>query len=123
LALMIMSRAKTLKALVVLTIFAIAVAASLKAGTPAVLPSAALDWTALFHIERAAAVLGAIGLVLLIGWRAMSGEFPIKFGNVEYAVENAATKAEQAAEEQEHRIRVLEVLAGVRDISDLDADQ
>ena len=118
-----MRRAKTFNALVVLTIFAIAVAASVKGGTPAILPGAALDWEVLFHIERAAAVLGAIGLVLLIGWRAMSGEFPIKFGNVEYAVESAATKAEQAAEEQEHRIRVLEVLAGVRDISDLDADQ
>ena len=117
-----MSRAKTLKAVVVLTIFAIAVATSVKAGTPAILPGAALDWTALFHIERAAAILGAIGLILLIGWRAMSGEFPIKFGNVEYAVKETAAKAEQAAEEQEHRIRALEILAGLRDSEELEVD-
>ena len=79
-----MSGGKTLKALVVLAIFAIAVVASEKAGVPARLPGAAMGWTALFHIERAAAILGVIGIVLLIGWRALSGEFPIKFGNVEY---------------------------------------
>jgi hypothetical protein len=67
------------------------------------------------HVERAGAMSGAVGIVLLIGWRALSGEFPIKFGNVEYAVKGAAAEAEEASASQERRIRVLEVLMGTRD--------
>jgi hypothetical protein len=111
---------KILKASIVLAVFAIAFAASVKAGAPRALPGAALDWRLLFHIERGAAILGAVGIVLLIGWRALSGEFPIKFGNVEYAAKEAAAEAKQATDLQEHRIRVLEVLAGVREPEDLE---
>lgn len=76
----------------------------------------------LFHVERAGAFLGAVGIVLLIGWRALKGEFPIKFGNVEYAPEEAAAEAKEASELQEQRIRVLEVIAGIRSPEELDAE-
>jgi hypothetical protein len=61
------------------------------AGTPhdvhgaETLPGVALGWRLLFHIERASAVLGATGTALLIAWRGAHGEWPIKFGNLEYA--------------------------------------
>ena len=105
----------------VLLVFAGAFAASEAAGTPAELPDIAMGWGLLFHLERAAALLGVIGIVLLIGWRAVQGEFPIKFGNVEYAKE-AAAEAEEGAEAQERRIQLLEALVGLRDPADLDVD-
>lgn len=94
---------KILKAVAVLVVFGIAVWASAKAAEPATLPGAALGWKALFHVERAAAILGALGLVFLISWRALAGEFPIKFGNVEYAAKDAAAEAKQATDLQERR--------------------
>ena len=67
-------------------------------------------------------MLGAIGVVILVGWRAAKGEFPIKFGNVEYEAKQAVVDAEDAAAKQEQRIRLLGVLAGLRDPEDLDSD-
>lgn len=89
-----------------------------RAGVPDKLPGAALGWNLLFHLERAAAVLGACGVVLLVGWRAMHGEFPIRFGNVEYA-QQAAGAAAEATAAQERRLRVIEVLNGIRDPADI----
>lgn len=106
--------------LVVVVGFAAVVWASDGHGVPESLPDIALDWTLLFHIERAAALLGAIGIVLLIGWRAVNGQFPLKFGQVEYAAEEAAAQAEAVAASQEQRLRTLEVLAGLRDPGELD---
>ena len=57
----------------------------------------------------------------MVGWRAAQGEFPVKFGNVEYAKE-AAAEAEQVADAQERRLQVLEVLVGLRDADSLDVD-
>jgi type VI protein secretion system component VasK len=114
--------ARLVKGMSVLFVFAIAVAASVVAGVPGQLPNVAMGWVLLFHIERAAALLGVIGLVLLIGWRAVQGELPIKLGNVEYEAKRAAADAEIVAEELEHRIRILEVLAGLRRPEELDAD-
>lgn len=111
---------KILKAGLLGLVLAVAIYASAKAGTPKELPGIAMGWKLLFHVERAGALLGAIGVVVLIGWRALAGEFPIKFGNVEYAVKDAAADARQATAAQEQRIRVLEVLAGIRDVEDLD---
>jgi hypothetical protein len=110
------------KVLPTLIVFAVVIIASETAGVPGQLPDVAMGWTLLFHLERAATLLGVIGIVLLIGWRGTQGEFPIKFGNVEYAAKQAAADAEQAAEEQEQRIRILEVLAGLRGPEELDAD-
>lgn len=112
-----------LRALVVAGVFAIAVTWSVEAGTPDELPDVALGWDVLFHVLRTGALLGGAGIVLLVGWRAIHGEFPIKFGNVEYAAQDAAAAAEAATKAQEQRIRVLEVLAEIRPLEDLAADQ
>jgi hypothetical protein len=109
-----------LRTIVLLLVFALAIYASTKASMPEELPGVAMGWTELFHVERAGAMLGAIGIVLLIGWRALKGEFPIKFGNVEYAAKEAAAEAKEASELQERRIRTLEVVAGIRSPEELD---
>jgi hypothetical protein len=111
------------KGAVVVVVFAVAVYASTRAAVPDPLPGVALGWTALFQVERAGAMLGAIGIVALIGWRALSGEFPIKFGNVEYAAKEAAAEAEEVSASQERRIRLLEVLMGARDPAALEDDR
>lgn len=110
-----------------LAVFAAAVYLSHRAGLPEKpdgtedeLPSVALGWKLLFHVERAGALLGALGVVLLIGWRATRGEFPIRFGQVEYAARAAADEAAKATASQERRLRYLEVLAGLRSPGDLE---
>jgi hypothetical protein len=100
-----------LRVAVVLVVFSGVVYVSEQAGVPDKLPGAALGWNLLFHLERAAAVLGACGVVLLVGWRAMHGEFPIRFG--------AAGAAAEATAAQERRLRVIEVLNGIRDPADI----
>ena len=107
-----------LRAAAVLLVFGVAVYASHTHGVPTKLPGAALSWNLLFHIERAAALLGAIGAVLLVGWRATHGDFPVRFGQLEYA-QKAAGAAAEVAEAHERRIRVLEVLNGIRDPADI----
>ena len=103
----------------VLLAFAAVVYASYKLGTPRdakgeiKLPAAAFSWPFLFHVERSAAVLGAVGLVLLVGWRASYGDFPIKFGNVEYAAREADRKAEAATQAQELRLQYVEGILGI----------
>jgi hypothetical protein len=108
---------------IVLIVLAGALYASTRAAVPDPLPGVAMGWTALFHVERAGALLGAMGIVALIGWRALSGEFPIKFGNVEYAAKEAAAEAEEISVSQERRIRVMEVLMGIRDQASLENDR
>lgn len=110
---------EAIRLLAVVVGFAAVVWGSDRHGVPESLPDVALDWTLLFHVERAAALLGAIGIVLLIGWRAANGQFPLKFGQVEYAAEEAAAQAEAVAASQEQRLRTLEVLAGLRDPGEL----
>lgn len=114
---------QTGKGIVVAVVLVVAIYASTRAAVPDPLPGVALGWTALFHVERAGAMLGAIGVVALIAWRALSGEFPVKFGNVEYAVEEAAAEAEAISASQEGRIRALEVLVGARDPASLENDR
>ncbi len=51
-------------------------------------------------------MLAVLGTVWLIGWRALHGHFPIKFGNIEYADElKASTKTVDAHEE---RLKLIE---------------
>jgi hypothetical protein len=107
-----------LRVLVVLVVFGAFVYVSEDAGVPARLPGAALGWNLLFHLERAAAVLATAGVVFLVGWRALHGEFPIKFGQVEYAQKQAEAAA-GVTEAQERRLRVVEVLTGIRDPADI----
>jgi hypothetical protein len=82
-------------------------------GAPAALPGAALGWPLLFHFERASALLATIGLVLLIGSRALRGEFPIRFGNVEYAVREAAARADESTASLDRRVKLIEALLGI----------
>jgi hypothetical protein len=96
--------------------FAGAVYLSTQATVPEILPGIALGWDALFHVERAGAMLGAIGVVLLIAARALAApEFPVRLGSIEYAAKEAAVDTETLSESHEPRIRLLEALAGVRD--------
>lgn len=110
----------TLRIAAVVVVLSLAIFASTQASVPDQLPGVAMGWEALFHVERAGAILGAIGIVGLIGWRALHGEFPIKFGNVEYAAKEAASEAKELGALQERRIRTLEILAGIRSPDDLD---
>jgi hypothetical protein len=116
-----MTKEQAARGAAVLGVFGLAILASALAGTPDELPDVALEWCPLFHILRASALLGAVGVVLLIGWRATKGEFPIKFGNIEYAKE-AAAEAQKVSTAQERRLQYLEVLAGLRDPEDLDLE-
>lgn len=113
-------RKKVAKGVLVFIVFAGAVYLSTCASVPASLPGVAMGWTALFHVERAGALLGAVGIVVLIAWRALSGEFPIKFGNIEYQAKVTAAETKNVSALQERRIRVLEVLASIRDPSTLE---
>jgi hypothetical protein len=101
--------------LLVVAIFGVAALASDAHGVPQALPGAALDWRLLFHFERAAVLLATIGAVVLVLWRATRGEFPIKFGQLEYAVRDTAARAAEVDESHERRLQTLEVLSGLRD--------
>jgi hypothetical protein len=111
-----------LKGGAVLLVFGAAIYVSTRASTPDPLPGVAMGWTSLFHVERAAALLGAVGIVALVGWRALHGEFPIKFGNIEYPAKQTAAEAGEVSALQEQRIRVLEVLMAIREPGGLEDD-
>lgn len=113
---------------VVLAIVVVAVVAwSALRGAPPTLPGAALGWAPLFYVERAGALMGAVGVIVLVGWRALHGHFPIKFGNIEYAEELKASattveahegllKATEAIDEaHEQRLTLIEAVLGLAD--------
>jgi ABC-type phosphate transport system auxiliary subunit len=93
--------------------FAALIAWSSAIGTPhshhvEALPAIALGSRLLFHVERAAAILALVGVVVLVGWRGAHGEWPIKFGNVEYAPKEAVKVTADALAKQDKRLRRLE---------------
>jgi hypothetical protein len=90
-------------------------ASAIRPAPPGHLPGAALDWRLLFHVERAAAALAILGGVWLVVWRGLHGEFPIKFGNLEYAAKEAAANSEEATEAQELRLQLVEAILGIAD--------
>jgi hypothetical protein len=92
----------------VVALFGAAVWLSYAHGAPAALPGAALGWDLLLHVERASVLLGTVGVVLLVGWRALQGEFPIRFGNVEYAAKSATVELDETSEDFDERISLLE---------------
>ena len=99
-------RWRKLKAVLPIGVFVGACAASALYGAPARLRGAALGWTPLLHVERAAAVLAAVGTVWLVGWRALHGHFPIKFGNIEYVDELKASA--ETVDSHERRLKLPE---------------
>ena len=60
------------------------VLASVLYGTPARLPGVALGFPLLLHLERAAAVVGAIGAVLVVAILTRHGYLPSQLGNIGY---------------------------------------
>ncbi len=62
----------------------------------------------LLHVERAAALVGLFALAVLIWWRAGQGRCPVRFGNIEYAIEDAALETSDAIDSHERRIELLE---------------
>jgi hypothetical protein len=83
--------------------------ASSRVGIPKTLPGIALGWPLLFHVERGAALIGAIGLVALVLWRGAKGEWPIGFANLfEYAPKQAVEVAADTLKKQNERISDLE---------------
>lgn len=88
-------------------------AASALHGTPEPLPAVSLGWPLLLHFERAAALLGTAGCVLLVGVRATNGRFPAKFGHVEYATRDIDSGSETAAEAQDRRLLLVEAMLGI----------
>jgi hypothetical protein len=106
---------KMIRASSVAGLLAAVIYMSTQAAVPNLLPGVALGWEALFHVERAGAMLGAIGVVLVVAWRALAGEFPTRFGNVEYAPKDVTDEVEEASASQEHRLRALEEITGLRD--------
>lgn len=93
----------------------LALLGSLLAGTPSDLPQIAMGWPLLFHVERATVLCAAVGVVLLVGWRASRGDFPVRVGQVEYAVREAARDVALREEALEKRLRRLETLMEARD--------
>jgi hypothetical protein len=65
-----------------------------------------LGWAPLFYVDRAGALLGALGMIALVGWHALHGRFPIKFANIEYADELKASA--ETVEAQESRLKAAE---------------
>jgi hypothetical protein len=98
--------ARSAKAIVPAAVFAGALVISYLAGHPTTLPGIALGSVLLLHLERATAALGALGTVWLIGWRALHGDFPIKFGNIEYA--EGVEASSEAVDALKERVRLLE---------------
>jgi hypothetical protein len=89
-------------------VWAVAVTASYLYGHPAELPGISLGWPFLLHLERGAAVLAAIGIVAIVGSRALKGELPLKFWQFEYAPKEAAEVSTRLVDQHERRLRELE---------------
>ena len=79
------------------------------------LPTVALGWRLLFHVERVSSLMVAVGIVMLVAWRGAHGDWPIKFGNVEYAPKAAVRETADVLADQDERVRILEELLGVVD--------
>jgi hypothetical protein len=92
----------------VATLFAAAIVASILHGSPQRLPGAALGWSPLFHVERAAALLSASAAVIFVGWKSLRGEFPIRIGGIEYPGKDADLQSKRTLSLYETRLELLE---------------
>lgn len=75
-------------------------------GTPKKLPGVALGFPLLLHLERAGAVLAAIGAVLVVARLAWLGELPNQLGNIGYASFERRHEFEQSAAELRQHVEV-----------------
>lgn len=91
-----------------LGLLVVAAALSAAAGTPNELPGVALEWPLLLHLERAMALVAALGLVALVGVRATMGRFPVRLGQVEYAAGRVISEFDKAARSDGERLDALE---------------
>ncbi|MFN8113284.1 MAG: hypothetical protein U0R51_08785 [Solirubrobacterales bacterium] len=93
-----------------IALFVCATGASVIAGEPpgGELPDVSLGWPILLYLERAAVAVGILGFTVLIIWRAGRGEFPVRFGNVEYEARSVASQMDEGIEVLELRIEQLE---------------
>jgi hypothetical protein len=103
-----------LRFLVGLAVFAAVVRASSRVGVPhdatahEDLPDIALGWRLLFHVLRASALLGAVGVVGLVAWRGSHGEWPARVGQVEYAPKDTAAVTVDMFEAASQRLTFVE---------------
>lgn len=89
-------------------LFGLVVWASYRHGVPEPLPDVALGWALLLHLERAAAALAVVGVVILVGLRALRGDFPIRVGQIEYEAKDAATGMAATLTSHEARLERIE---------------
>lgn len=111
---------QTMRAVLIGSLTAIAIALSWNAGTPAAedLPIVALGWPLLLHLERGAAVVAVLAVVAVVGWRASKGEMPTRFANIEYRVDGAT----DSIDEIRTRLAWLEFEAMMRDEPPLEGE-
>jgi hypothetical protein len=75
---------------------------------PARLPAASLGWPLLLHVERSVALLGLVAVALLIGVQAAKGRFPVRFGHVEYPVDDVGERLRATMAAHEERLELVE---------------
>ena len=71
-------------------------AVTLMQGTPGALPAVALGSEVLFHLERAAALLAALMVILVMIIRAARGELPVELSTQGLRYASSDEQAEQA---------------------------
>jgi hypothetical protein len=100
--------------LVALVAAAVGLTASYIAEAPKPYPGIALGWGLLYHIERAGLLLGIVALFVLVAWRAVHDEFPIKFGQIlEYAPREVLPIFERMQRNLEERLTTIEDEIGI----------
>ncbi len=68
----------------------------------------------LFHVERGVAMVAAIGLVALVLWRGVHGDWPTSYGSLlQYAPKEAVKVTAETLEEQDERLVILENTLGL----------
>jgi hypothetical protein len=77
------------------------------------LPTPALGWSTLFHLERALLLLALLGGALLVMWRATAGDLPRRLGHIEYDAAAVDVEAAQIVLGLEERIRYVEGSLGI----------
>jgi hypothetical protein len=107
------TRRRALGLLASIAVAVVSLVASYRAGAPKPYPGIALGWGLIFHVERAGLLLGFVALFVLVVWRALNLEFPIKFGQIlEYAPRDALPVFERMQVNLEERVAILEKAMG-----------